>query len=145
MVIFGTPLERRADLDIAIFKFVRKDLTAYYYENFKYELGETHYSTLGIPWPVIGLRGALSIDSGFHSFGINCIVQNNPETVTVYPPFHSRYTIGCFRKDDLCKVEGIIPKGSLYYKNSDEEYVSSHIIIRRITKVYEKARISNQR
>ena len=131
-----TPVERIAEEDISVFKYICGDnLHSYFFTDYRYVIGETLYATLGMPFPVIGLRGALSIGSGFHSYGNACVIQEFAKHLDVYPP-HLRYHIGSYNLYELKRVECIIPKGSHYYVNSDMEYVSDKIIVNRITKKY---------
>jgi hypothetical protein len=130
------PVERVAREDIPVFKYVfTDDLRSYYFKNYKYVIGEALYAILGIPFPVIGFRGALSVGSGFHSYGTACIVKEYDRSLNVYPP-QKRYHIGSYNLYKLRRIECTIPKGSRYYVNDDLEYVSDKIIVNRITKEY---------
>lgn len=131
------PVERVATEDIPVFKYVfTDDLVSYYFPEHKYVIGETLYTTLGYPSPVIGLRGARSIGRGFHSYGIACAIKEFDRSLNVYPPCHNNYHIGSYILYKLRRIECTIPKGSYYYVNNDMEYVSDKIIVNRITKEY---------
>ena len=92
----GNPVERVAKDDISVFKYVLgDDLTSYYFTEHKYVIGETLYTTLGFPGPVIGLRGAQSVARGFHSYGSGCTIREFDRYLDVYPP-HQRYSIGSY-------------------------------------------------
>lgn len=131
-----TPVERIAEEDIPVFKYVCSDsLYSYYFPKHKYIMGETSHTTLGNPFPIIGLRGTLGVGDGFHSYGMACNIQEFDVYLKVYPPCGS-YHIGYYTLYKLRRIECIIPKGSHYYVNDDLEYVSNKIIVNRISKVY---------
>lgn len=131
-----TPVEKVAEEDIPVFKYVcGDDLVSYYFTEHKYVIGETLYTTLGYPSPIPGLRGSKSIGRGFHTYGNECTVKEFDRYLYVYPPCNN-YHIGSYHLYKLRRVECTIPKGSHYYVNNDMEYVSDMIIVNRISKKY---------
>ena len=133
----GTPVEKVAEEDIPVFKYVFGDaLESYYFSEHTYVIGRPLYTPLGYPSPVLGLRGGQSIGRGFHAYGVECTIKEFSRSLNVYPPRNNNYNIGSYNLYKLRRIECTIPKGSHYYVNNDMEYVSDTIIVNKITKKY---------
>lgn len=76
-----------------------------------------------------------AIYEGYHSYAANCSVRNVTPT--------EMFVMDHYFCDDECTgrqvhlVECIIPKGTTYYRNEFNEYVSENIVINKILKTFE--------
>ena len=128
-----------AEQDIPVFKIIRQDLHSYY--RFKhYALNKVYTTTLDTPEPIAGNIKAYGVYEGFHSYHKGCLVRKTSKTVTVQALYEFG-TIGLYwtspiNNFSICRVECIIPKGSMYYLNIRGEYVSSSIKITKIIENY---------
>jgi hypothetical protein len=104
--------------DIPVFKICKKSYDNKHveskYKHFIYELGKLYTENVN---PHISSEGEQIINEAFHSYDI-CL-----KTVAW----------AMMNNDDIL-VEGIIPKGSIYYLNMFGEIASDQIILKKIEK-----------
>ena len=140
MCWIGTKTDKKiADRDIPVSKIVYKKDNEFYsvYHHFKYELHKTYKTTLtGCDcWAYVDL---LTISTGFHCWRANI---NTPTITNNYYIIDSNWTdhykyIGINsiiarilpEHYDLAIIEGIIPKGSMYYINNIDDIVSESVM-----------------
>ena len=117
------PIEELAKKDIPVYKIVKSNLQAYYFQEFKYAVGETFYSIMGwIDFQVYGVHAFWQIGHGLHSYSYECPMEGP----YVYNPTRTRRLSG-YVHCKTAKLHCVIPKGSTYYVNNDGEYVSSYL------------------
>lgn len=119
--------------DIPIFKICKVATTETvisFYRNFVYELGKT-YSDKESLRKLITVNGSQTISEGFHSYSpLTCyteIHQINPISYMIYIKYKHIVIDGILGLSNIIKVNGIIPKDSIYYLNNKGEYVSNSI------------------
>lgn len=119
--------------DIPIFKICKVATTETvisFYEKFVYELGKT-YSDKESLHKLITVNGFQIINEGFHSYSpLMCyteIHQINPIFYMIYIKYKHIVIDEIFGLSNIIKVNGIIPKDSIYYLNNKGEYVSDSI------------------
>ena len=103
--------------DIPIFKICKKSDDGYVeskYQRFKYELGKLYTENVK---PYISFEGNQEITEAFHSYDIGL-----------------KNISWAMMNDDDILVEGIIPKGAIYYLNMFGEIASDQIILKKIEK-----------
>lgn len=129
-----------AEQDISVFKIIRQDLHSYYRFEHSYTLNKVYTTSLDTPEPITGKGEAYGVYEGFHSYHKDCPVRKTSKTVAV-EALYELGTIGIYWTSPLhnfsiCRVECIIPERSLYYLNTQGEYVSSSIKIIKIIENY---------
>lgn len=122
--------------DIPIFKICKVETTGTVislYRDFIYELGKT-YSDKESLRKLITVNGSQTISEGFHSYSpLTCyteIHQINPISYMIYVKYKHIVMdriLGLNNIINIIKVNGIIPKDSIYYLNNKGEYVSNSI------------------
>ena len=149
MCWIGENIERIAKEDIPCFKIVRKteakDVVESVYMHKCYQLNKL-YELEDVIIPELGYNyngRPCGIYRGFHSYNSDVTVRITNDDVTpiyfvvysgdIAPRMLDSFFIAI---DNLCKVEGIIPKGSTYYLNRQGEYVSNKIKLLRIEQRY---------
>ena len=116
--------EKRVDLGVS-------ELGIYsYYNLFKYNIGQLYKVKI----KTNDLLGDFTISEGLHSYSkknkivlndYRCRVLNGSDKGKSIDSF-------CFNKN-LVVLDCIIPRGSVYYKNSDGEIVSNKLIVKDFT------------
>ena len=138
------PEKMTASEDVPIFKIMRKvnGLSGYfaYFRKFNYSpMSRYRLSTrygelqsLKIEWKSSIFNNMIEyyINEGFHSYSKEeCSALASEHVVKVINRSEGNQIQVYFMSDELRYVEGVIPKGSAYYKNSLGEYVSEEIIL----------------
>lgn len=119
-----------ANKDIECFKFLRKDvgqrrLHAPYIDEFYYDFKKIYF--LNKPLVIIRRKNNKLIFEGFHSY----INKDDSKIKALLKKKSTGYRARAYPID--IPVLCIIPKGSKYYRNTDDgEYVSDSIIIKEI-------------
>lgn len=132
------PIKQTAEEDIPVFKIMdyKKDELRSFYMGFKYEIGKLYVGDIEDPKKT---RYGGYIQVAFHSYSNKCkiILENAILTITTPDHFNIQSEVLSNRnnRDNVLKVNCIIPKGSSYYINENEEYVSDKIKIISVEKI----------
>ena len=122
-----------AEDDIPVFKVVRKHFLLSYYTNYPYILNEVHTTEpIKTDHSLFYIGEEWKIQKGFHSYSVGCttkIVQGVHEwNIRVYDSDKNTVLLDYYEMSSTCKLECLIPKGTLYYVNEYGEYVSESIL-----------------
>jgi len=126
-----TPQSKLAEEDIPVFKVVRKNSLLSYYTDYPYILNEVHTTK-----PLKINHSSVEewkIQEGFHSYSIECVTKIVRtvcgRSIKVYnSDKDDEVLLDYYEISSTCKLECLIPKGSLYYVNEWGEYVSESIL-----------------
>lgn len=122
-----------AEKDITTLKVVlKKDnvlLPYFQYNNFYYKLDELS--------PLIALEpyshyNHYFIEVGYHSYSESCLYEISSDYIEIANCNIYQHNYARFNLSSCCLVSCIIPKGTKYYVNERDEYVSEQIIIKNI-------------
>ena len=122
-----------AEEDIPVFKVVRKNSLLSYYTDYPYILNEIHTTEpIKINHSLVYHGEEWKIEKGFHSYSVECITEiargARGWNIKVYDSDKKTVLLDYYEMSSTCKLECIIPKGSLYYVNEWGEYVSESIL-----------------
>lgn len=119
-----------AEEDIPVFKVVRKIPLSSYYTNYLYILNEVHTTEpIKINHSLIYHGEEWKIQKGFHSYSVECTTEIScGQNIQVYSSDDDAILLDYYKMSNTCKLECLIPKGSLYYVNEWGEYVSESIL-----------------
>ena len=135
MCWIGKNNRQSAKEDISVFKIVNYDLRSFYYY-FQYSKNATYRMNLRIPdKPMNRIR----IDCGFHSYVENEVFVKYTYDNSVYRIYSSNMHLeldNFDNRDNVVKLNCIIPKGSVYYKNDNGEIVSDTLKVIDVEKIF---------
>lgn len=127
-----SPVKRVAKSDIKVAKFVVSNYRCLFYTPYyrqEVAMGEIKTSELGEPHRVGDVDdGFYAITDGLHSYGTNVdiVVQNNRIDI-IWNGERLDYWFDTYNDFKVYIVECVIPKGSSYYVNECNEYVSDKL------------------
>lgn len=112
---------------VLMYDSVRDRLTAFYHDEFVYELGKLYKQEINEIDYITFVGNHIAIQEGFHSYSCERPITKSLTETTIYSVFAAYRTHIKTLIPTL--VECTIPKGSVYYENDYNEIVSNCLVI----------------
>lgn len=129
-----TPVLRKAEEPIPVFKILKKNMESVYM-HFKYQLYTRYFQKLEMPINVGSTY--YHIFQGIHSYDAEISCTKFIHGYFVVVTKNNLHSLDTFLKLDgyYIQVMGVIPEGAEYYRNEWGEMVSNSIILKEIKEI----------